>query len=1188
MVSSKKSDFVFLIETMVGQDHAERLRIKIGFEGLFYVDNERNGGGLALLWRKNNTATLLSYSKNHVDVEVRLADDRVWRMTGFYGFPKREDRRESWELLGTLSGRSSLPWVMAMRGYQFTWEKSKGTNNWIEERLDKVLATASWGDVNPHAERRRGHRGFRFEMAWLLDEGCREVVETAWHDRRTEGLLNCQQYCGHSLMRWGGDHFHKFGDRIKRIRAKQEAIRHRRDPDALTEFQSLEIQLTQLEAQEDTFWRQRAKQHWLRGANVNTKFYHSDPLFNDFAPRVTPAQNMALLRPFDIDEVRTAVFSMFPDKAPGPDGMNPGFYQHFWDVVGVDVSGFIVNTLNSRILPNGLNDTNIVLIPKKNVPETVGDMRPIALSNVLYRIMAKMITNRMKPLMENLISDSQSAFISGRLITDNILVASEVGHFLNRKQCGNVGWGALKLDMAKAYDRMEWPFLKKMLQVMGFDKGWIDLIMTCVTTVTYQVVVNGVPGGKIIPTRGLRQGDPLSPYLFIICAEGLSLLLQKAELAGSIHGCRVARGAPPVSHFFFADDSLLFFKANLQEASVIKQCLLRYENLSGQMVNYHKSNICFSKNTSREDRDLVANCLGVDQAPNFGKYLGLPSFIGRNKRAVFSYVEDKIKQRIGSWNKKLLSQAGKEVLLKSVAQSMPTFLMSIFLLPDTVCLSIERTMNRYWWGKGVDRGIHWKAWDKLCVPKRYGGLGFKDLRSFNLAMLGKQAWRFLTNPTSLAARIYKARYYPTTSFIDAKIWNCPNYCWRSIMAAHEIVCSGVRRRIGNGGKTLIWGHPWLPDDPSPLIQTVMPEELREARVVGLIDQQTKTWDPHILCDLFEPDDVARISRIPVSPEYEDSWYWYKDPRGEYSVKNAYRQIVGDFVNNSGAFDKWITLWKLKVPPKWKTFLIVWNISGLPVTNIIAATFPEWIMGAMANLTEEQFATLVGVLYHLWNARNEAVWKRALPRPPTTWRRAATARLAYIQAHCPGSVHAAQPPAPALQGRPRCFFDGGFRPQSGDAAYSVVLLHPDGSFKAATNGKLTRCFSPLMAEALACKEALSWLKERNELDVDMLTDCTQLRHHLRSSPTTILSYEGVVEDQCRSQRQDGCGFVELYDPPMCYRSKRIIPGLLKRINRLEEDIRTLNMKIECDKKEAGNVLKKIVGIMILIFVGYIGS
>ncbi|XP_019159994.1 PREDICTED: uncharacterized protein LOC109156596 [Ipomoea nil] len=279
-------------------------------------------------------------------------------------------------------------------------------------------------------------------------------------------------------------------------------------------------------------------------------------------------------------------------------------------------------------------------------------------------------------------------------------------------------------------------------------------------------------GGRWYPHGDSGREILLSPYLFIICAEGLSMLLQKAQMEGAIHGCRVARGAPSMSHLFFADDSLLFFKANIQEASVIKQCLIRYEKLSGQMVNFDTSSICFSRNTQEVIRMEVAACLEVEQATNFGKYLGLPSFVGRNKRVVFSYVEDKIRQRIGSWNKKLLSQAGKEILLKSVAQSMPIFSMSVFLLPETVCMSIGRIINRYWWGCGTERGIHWKAWDKLCIPKKYGGLSFKDLRAFNLAMLGKQAWRLLTNPTTLAARIYKARYYPTTSFIDAKV---PHY-----------------------------------------------------------------------------------------------------------------------------------------------------------------------------------------------------------------------------------------------------------------------------------------------------------------------------------------------------------------------------------------------------------------------------
>ncbi|XP_031105088.1 uncharacterized protein LOC116009989 [Ipomoea triloba] len=287
--------------------------------------------------------------------------------------------------------------------------------------------------------------------------------------------------------------------------------------------------------------------------------------------------------------------------------------------------------------------------------------------------------------------------------------------------------------------------------------------------------------------------------------------------------------------------------------------------MSRKAVNFNKSSVCFSRNTSRDDREGVVSVLGVAQAPNFGKYLGLPAFVGRNKKAVFSYVEDKINQSVGSWSKKLISQVGKEVLLKSVAQSMPTFSMSVFLLPHS----------------------------------KYGGLGFKDLRAFNLAMLGKQAWHFLTKPQSLVARIYKARYYPQSSFVDASTGSCPSFCWRSIMAAHELVCSGIRRRIGNGISTLIWGHPWLPDDPDLLVQTKMPQGFDGSLVSSLIDPATNLLDQAILQDIFLPIDVERILSIPISLDHEDSWYWHGDPRGCYTAKQGYRCICGEFANDPG-------------------------------------------------------------------------------------------------------------------------------------------------------------------------------------------------------------------------------------------------------------------------------------------------
>ncbi|XP_019168824.1 PREDICTED: uncharacterized protein LOC109164731 [Ipomoea nil] len=205
---------------------------------------------------------------------------------------------------------------------------------------------------------------------------------------------------------------------------------------------------------------------------------------------------------------------------------------------------------------------------------------------------------------------------------------------------------------------------------------------------------------------------------------------------------------------------------------------------------------------------------------------------------------------------------------------------------------------------------------QVVCPKEIWGLGFKDLRAFNLAMLGKQAWRMLTNTNSLVSRVYQARYYPKHTFYEAQLGNNPSFCWRSIMAAKELVCGGVRRHIGTGNSTLIWEHPWLHDDLDPFIHTEMPPQLAGAKVSGLIDPGTRTWDHDILSDIFQPSDIPRILKIPVSPEYDDDWYWHGDLKGTYSVKNGYKRIVGNYTSsNDGAFDKWLTLWGLKIPPK---------------------------------------------------------------------------------------------------------------------------------------------------------------------------------------------------------------------------------------------------------------------------------
>lgn len=219
---------------------------------------------------------------------------------------------------------------------------------------------------------------------------------------------------------------------------------------------------------------------------------------------ISEEQNEELLAPFLPFEIKEALDSMHPNKAPGEDGMNPMFYQRFRDIVGKDVVEECLLILQTEEMPLGLNNTHIVLIPKKDSPETVGDLRPIALCNVLYKIVAKKLANRLKRVLHTVVFEARSAFIPGRLIADNILIANEVLHYLKRKRQGRNGIAAIKVDMSKAYDQIEWIYLQNIMRAMGFNDRWIRLIMMCVTSVTYQVVLGNDILGPVKLSRGLR------------------------------------------------------------------------------------------------------------------------------------------------------------------------------------------------------------------------------------------------------------------------------------------------------------------------------------------------------------------------------------------------------------------------------------------------------------------------------------------------------------------------------------------------------------------------------------------------------------------------------------------------------------------------------------------------------------
>ena len=256
--------------------------------------------------------------------------------------------------------------------------------------------------------------------------------------------------------------------------------------------------------------------------------------------------------------------------------------------------------------------------------------------------------------MPDIITENQSAFTKSRIISDNILVAFESLHIMQRHK-GKEDYMAIKLDMSKAYDRVEWFYLSSIMEKMGFTEHWINLMMLCVKTVTYSILVNGEPKSMITPTRGIRQGDPLFPFLFLLYIEDLNGLLNQASHQGHIKGYSHCRNSPRLTHLLFADDSLLFCRATIEECQRVLNILEVYGKCSCQQINRSKTTIFFSKSIGDDIRNQIKLALGVLEIIQYEKYLGLPSLVGRNKKASFNYIKERVWKKLQGWKEKLLS-----------------------------------------------------------------------------------------------------------------------------------------------------------------------------------------------------------------------------------------------------------------------------------------------------------------------------------------------------------------------------------------------------------------------------------------------------------------------------------------------------------------------------------------------------
>lgn len=264
--------------------------------------------------------------------------------------------------------------------------------------------------------------------------------------------------------------------------------------------------------------------------------------------------------------------------------------------------------------------------------------------------------------------------------------------------------------MMKAYDRVEWRYLEGVMNKMGFSDHWIKTVMRCVTKVRYAVRINGELSQPFVPTRGLRQGDPISPYLFLLCTEGLSYLMKKKEVEGKLKGVKNGRSGPTISHLLFADDSIFFTRGDAKNLQALNDVLQTYSQGSGQRINFEKSSVFFGDHCPVHIKDRVKTYLNVHCEAIQASYLGMPSWVGKSPKNTFNFLPDRMWRKIRGWSDRPLSRAGKEVMLKSVIQAIPIYVMSCFRLPAVICDRMRTTISNHWWGmENGKKKMHWRS-----------------------------------------------------------------------------------------------------------------------------------------------------------------------------------------------------------------------------------------------------------------------------------------------------------------------------------------------------------------------------------------------------------------------------------------------------------------------------------------------
>ncbi|XP_021995690.1 uncharacterized protein LOC110892858 [Helianthus annuus] len=932
------------------------------------------------------------------DISAEMAvEEGLWLAAGDFNAVRfKEERRNSVFKPACASNFNSFIHHMDLMEYnmvgnQFTCVRANGRKL---SKIDRFLVSSNlfnkWPEAsvralhNLHSDHRPlllslsalnyGHKPFRLFNSWLKKDGFDEVVRLAAASFSFEGdpdlFLNKKfAFIRSKIKSWRDEMVKKEGEEEKRVREELERLEEVMESRSLSEeeewiYEEINKLLKELSYSKGEDLRQRARIKWAIDGDENSKYFHgvinkrkaanSIPGLSingnwvtkpskvkkevmlffkrkfvedcDIRPFIScsgiktlsNSKKELLIERFSREEIKLAVFSCGDDRAPGPD--------------------------DGRINV-GCGSSFITLIPKVKDPVELNNYRPINLVGIISKVISIVLANRLKLVISNVISDSQSAFLKDKFILDGPLIVNELITWCKKRKRQAF---LLKIDFEKAYDNVNWSFVVDIMKQMGFPELWCRWIWGILKSARSSVLVNGSPTFEFKCEKGVRQGDPISPFIFLIVMEALTLLLDKAKDEGILRGLATPNDGPVISHLLFADDAIILGEWCSENVLNVVRILRVFHMCSGLRINLSKSNL-YGLGVDGGDVEVKAASVGCKADFLPFRYLGI--MVGANMSNVNNWkpVYDVFQARLSRWKANSLSIGGSS---------------------------------------NEEKKIHWVAWDNVSIPKECGGLGLSKLKDTNLALLSKWCWRYKMEEKSLWRKVISAIHCGIRSwdFIPSKknwgsTWS-KTVKWITRSKVGDLPLRSFFKGVpGRGDSISFWLDPWVAIEPLKdlfpslfQIEAVKKCRLSERLSTGSDQvnfcwqwkrspiQGSETEDLHQLISLLESVSMSDRS---------DRWIWIGEGKDVFSVAAVKKTIIKGRGLSTDSNFKWCK-W---VPAKSN---VLWNFVSkwCRVPQIFAFSVQDLLESYVTcGLKEPEKLIFQGVLiiacWSLWKVRNEA-------------------------------------------------------------------------------------------------------------------------------------------------------------------------------------------------------------------------